>query len=98
MARNFLLVLLMIFALACKKENGDDNTVYNWKRDLYRGAITKEGPALVGSTDLVISPNSIYVSSDYVSLTERQKNLQKDSIYRASGRMFAFKYEKVKTK
>jgi hypothetical protein len=94
----FLMIGLVVFAWGCKKDSSDDNTVYNWKRDLYRGAITKEGPALVGSTDMVIAPNSVYVSTDFVALTEHQKNKQKDSIYRASGRMFAFKYEKVKNK
>lgn len=94
----FLMVALVVFAWGCKKDNADDTTIYNWKRDLYRGAITKEGPALVGSSEITISTDAVYVSSDYVFLTERQKNKQKDSIYRASGRMFAFKYEKIKTK
>lgn len=47
---------------------------------------------------MVIGPGSVYVSTDFVALTEHQKNKRKDSIYRASGRMFAFKYEKVKAK
>jgi hypothetical protein len=47
---------------------------------------------------MVIGPGSVYVSADFVALTEHQKNKQKDSIYRASERMFAFKYEKVKAK
>lgn len=96
MKRNFLLVLLVVFALGCKKDKGDDTTVYNWKRELYRGAITKDGPALVGSSEVVIGTNAVYVSTDYVFLTERQKNAQRDSIYNASGRMFAYKYEKAK--
>lgn len=95
MARTFLLMLVLILALGCKKNNDDDVTVYKWKRDLYRAVVTNEKPAELTSSDPKIS-NSIYVSTDFVLLTSAQKSKQQDSIFKASARMLAYKYEKVK--
>lgn len=115
MIRNVLLMLLVVSVLSCKKETPNDDTVYRWKRELYRGLVNNEGPAFVpmfygmpvNSNGIVSSSNSngiintlqaIHVRTDYVSLTEAQVNSQRDSIYKASGRMFAFKYVKVKNR
>ncbi|WP_449438362.1 hypothetical protein [Pedobacter steynii] len=57
----------------------------------------KEEPALFYSRDGQIGENrlAILVSSDYVILTEYRKDKQQDSIYKASGKMQVYKYEKV---
>jgi len=94
MRRNFLLVLILILALGCKKNNDDDTTVYKWKRDLYRAIVTNEGPAILTSSNPKLN-RSIYVDTDFVFLTEAQKSKQQDSIFNASARMLAYKYEKA---
>lgn len=95
MARNFLLVLVLILALGCKKNNDHDDTmVYKWKRDLYRAIVTNEGPAVLGSSDPRLR-DAIYMETDFVFLTDAQKSKQQDSIFKASARMLAYKYEKV---
>jgi hypothetical protein len=40
--------------------------------------------------------SAILLSSDIVILTEYRKDRQQDSIYRASGKMQVYKYEKKK--
>jgi predicted RNA-binding protein YlxR (DUF448 family) len=94
MLRNFFLALILILALGCKKNNGDDVTVYKWKRDLYRAVVTNEGPAVLTSSNPKLN-KSIYVDTDFVLLTEAQKSKQQDSIFNASARMLAYKYEKL---
>nr|WP_068888009.1 hypothetical protein [Pedobacter panaciterrae] len=94
MLRNFFLALILILELGCKKNNGDDVTVYKWKRDLYRAVVTNEGPAVLTSSNPKLN-KSIYVDTDFVLLTEAQKSKQQDSIFNASARMLAYKYEKV---
>lgn len=104
MGRNVLLILLVVFMLGCEKETPNDDAVYRWKRELYRGLVNNEGPAFVGvvnannSNGRLYTQQGILVRTDYVFLTEAQVNSQKDSIYKASGRMFAFKYVKVKNR
>ncbi len=99
MAKKLLIVLLLIVALGCKKNkfSDDDTNLYKWKRDLYRAPVIKEEPALFYSRDGQIGENrlAILVSSDYVILTEYRKDKQQDSIYKASGKMQVYKYEKV---
>jgi len=99
MAKNFLIVLLLIVAFGCKKNkfSDDDTHLYKWKRDLYRAPVIKEVPALFYSRDGKIGENreAILVSSDYVILTEYRKDKQQDSIYKTSARMQVYKYEKV---
>jgi len=95
MKKGIWLASLLILALACKKDNQDDTITYKWKRDLYRALLTQEGPSALASADPRLD-NSIYVSTDFVLLTEAQKNRQQDSIFRASDRILAYKYEKIK--
>jgi hypothetical protein len=99
MTKKLLIVLLLIAAFGCKKNkfSDDDTNLYKWKRDLYRAPVIKEEPALFYSRDGKIGENrmAILVSSDYVILTEYHKDRQQDSIYKASGKMQVYKYEKV---
>lgn len=92
--RFFLLVVMIILVTGCKKDNGDDTTVYKWRRDLYRASVKKDGPAILASSDPPVNL-SIYISTDFVFLTEAKKNKQQDSIFKVSSRMLAYKYEKL---
>jgi hypothetical protein len=98
MKKNILLVLLLVVAIGCKKDkfSDDDTTVYEWKRDLYRASLPKEGPAIFLSRygKLEDSHSAILLNSDLVILTEYRKDKQQDSIYKASGKMQVYKYEK----
>ncbi|MGQ7854488.1 hypothetical protein ACUN24_09585 [Pedobacter sp. WC2501] len=98
MAKNFLIVMLFVITLGCKKNSDDDITTYRWKRDLYRARVQSEGPAVFYSKDPNVSMNqdAIFLSSSNVNLTEHRKNIQQDSIFNASGRTQIYKYEKVK--
>lgn len=97
MAKNFLIVLMVFLAFGCKKYSDDDATLYKWKRDLYRARVQNDNPAMFYSRDPKIlgNPDAIFLSSDHVVLTEYRKDKQQDSIYKASGRMQVYKYEKV---
>lgn len=97
MAKNLFIAFLLILALGCKKYSDDDVTRYKWKRDLYRARVQNDEPAVFYSRDPKIAknPDAIFLSSDYVILTEYRKDKQQDSIYKASGRMLAYKYEKI---
>ncbi len=99
MAKNLLIVLLLFMALGCKKLkfSDDDTNVYKWKRDLYRAPVEKEKPATFNSRDggLIENQKPIFLNSDFVVLTEYRKDLQQDSIYKASGKTQVYKYEKV---
>jgi len=97
MAKSVLVVLLFIIALGCKKIGDDDTTPYKWKRDLYRARVQSEGPAVFNSKDpnVARNPDAIFVSSSFVILTEHRRNEQQDSIFNASGRTQAYKYEKA---
>jgi hypothetical protein len=99
MAKNILIALLLIVALGCKKNKfSDDNTnLYKWKRDLYRAQVQKEEPASFYSRDgnLASNQQAILISSDFVILTEYHRDQQQDSIFKASGRMQVYKYEKI---
>ncbi|MGY4384730.1 hypothetical protein ACVWYN_001764 [Pedobacter sp. UYP24] len=99
MAKSFLITLLLILALGCKKLkfSDDDTNLYKWKRDLYRAPVEKEKPAIFYSRDGRVGSNqkAIFLSSDFVILTEYRKDLQQDSIYNASGKTQVYKYEKV---
>ncbi|WP_293304130.1 hypothetical protein [Pedobacter sp. UBA5917] len=98
MAKNFLVALLLIIALGCKKKVGDDDTTpYKWKRDLYRARVKNDGPATFNSKDPSVARNSdaIFLNTSYTVLTEHRKNEQQDSIFNASGRTLVYKYEKV---
>jgi len=101
MTKYILIALLIIAALGCKKNkfSDDDTTLYKWKRDLYRAQVLKEGPASFFSRDGKVENNhqAILISSDVVILTEYRKDLQQDSIFKATGRMQVYKYEKVET-
>jgi hypothetical protein len=59
MTKNFLIVLLLILALGCKKNkfSDDDTNLYKWKRDLYRAPVQKEEPALFYSRDGQVGEN-----------------------------------------
>lgn len=87
-----LYISMLSLALGCKK-NDDNEVIYNWKRDLYRAMVTKEGPA--GLSKNLRPGNAIFLSSDFVRLTESQKNNQQDSIFYGSDRLLTYKYEKV---
>jgi len=97
MAKNFLVVLLLLITLGCKKNGDDDQTPYKWKRDLYRARVSNDGPAVFNSKDPSVAknPDAIFLSSDYIVLTEHRRNEQQDSIYHASGRTLIYKYEKT---
>jgi hypothetical protein len=97
MVKNFIIALLLIIALGCKKNSTEDITLYKWKRDLYRALVQKEEPAVFYSSDPKIArnPNAIFLSSDNVVLTEYRKDIQQDSIYKASGGTRVYKYEKL---
>jgi len=99
MTKNFLLALLLIVALGCKKSkfSDDDTNLYNWKRGLYRSVVLKEEPAMFYSREgrVGTNGNAILISSDIVILTEYRKDKQQDSIYRASGKMQVYRYEKM---
>ncbi|WP_316848319.1 hypothetical protein [Pedobacter psychrodurus] len=97
MAKNFLVALLLIIALGCKKNSDDDQTPYKWKRDLYRARVSNDGPAVFNSKDPSVAknPDAIFLSSSYIVLTEHRRNEQQDSIYNASGRTQVYKYEKA---
>ncbi|WP_285055292.1 hypothetical protein [Pedobacter ginsengisoli] len=99
MKKNILIALLLIAVLGCKKDkfSNDDTNLYNWKRDLYRSSVQKEIPAMFSSRNgkAPTNQNAILVSSDFVVLTEYRKDIQQDSIFRASGKMLVYKYEKL---
>lgn len=99
MAKNILIALLLIAALGCKKNkfSGDDTTIYKWKRDLYRAPVQKDGPSLFHSRtgNLENNKSAVFLSSDFVLLTAYHKDKQQDSIYKASGKMQVYKYEKL---
>jgi len=97
MAKNFLVALLLMISLGCKKIGDDNVTPYKWKRDLYRARVSDEGPAVFNSKDPSVakSPDAIFLSSSTVILTEHRKNEQQDSIFNASGRTQVYKYEKM---
>lgn len=99
MVKNILIAMLVIVALGCKKNkfSDDDTNFFNWKRDLYRAQVQKDEPALFSSREGKVGTNqqAIFISSDYVVLTEYRKDRQQDSIYKASGRMQVYKYEKL---
>ncbi|MES2826683.1 MAG: hypothetical protein V4687_00945 [Bacteroidota bacterium] len=101
MNKNIVLALLLIGTLGCKKDiafSEDDTTLYKWKRDLYRAAVQKDEPALflsrTGGTSWS-DKSAIFISSDVVVLTEYKKDKQQDSIFKASGKMQVYKYEKL---
>lgn len=97
MAKSFLVALLLIIALGCKKKGDDDTTPYKWKRDMYRARVKNDGPATFNSKDPSVSQNAdaIFLSTSYIILTEHRKNEQQDSIFNASGRTLVYKYEKT---
>ena len=99
MTKNIFLVLLLTVALGCKKDkfSDDDITLYKWKRDLYRASLPKDGPAVFVSREgkLEDTRSAILLSSDMVILTEYRKDRQQDSVYKASGKMQVYKYEKI---
>lgn len=99
MTKNILLAVLLIGTLGCKKSklSNDDTNLYKWKRDLYRAAVEKEKPALFTSRNGATASDqpAIFVSSDVVVLTEYRKDTQQDSIFKASGKMLVYKYEKL---
>ncbi|MBB6237963.1 hypothetical protein HDC90_002589 [Pedobacter sp. AK013] len=97
MAKIFLVAMLLVITLGCKKNGDDDITPYRWKRDLYRARVQSESPAVFNSKDPNVSLNkdAIFLSTSYVTLTAHRKNIQQDSIYNASGRTQIYKYEKV---
>jgi hypothetical protein len=96
--KNIFLALLLIVAIGCKKDkfSDDDTTLYQWKRDLYRASLPKEGPAMFLTKEggLEDGHGSLFLSSDLVILTEYRRDKQQDSIFRSSGRMQVYKYEK----
>lgn len=92
-----VLLFAMLFILAgCKKDefNTSDKTVYRWQRDLYRqripNPITGETPYQSGVFE------DIFIKRDYVFLTGGQVKNQRDSIKKASGRLFWYSYQKMK--
>lgn len=97
MTRIFLIALVSILALGCKKTSDDDITLYKWKRDLYRARVQSDEPAVFYSKNPSIrsNPSAIFLSSGTVVLTEYRKDKQQDSIYKASGGMQVYKYEKL---
>jgi len=99
MTKNILIALLLIAALGCKKNkfSNDDTTLYKWKRDLYRAPVQKDDAAFFNSRNGGVSNNrsGVFLSSDFVVLTEYRKDKQQDSIYKASGKMQVYKYEKL---
>lgn len=100
MTKNILIPLLLIIALGCKKDikfSDDDTNLYQWKRDLYRSSVEKEKPAMFYSRNGKTASDqpAIFVSSDFVVLTEYDKDKQQDSIFKASGKMLVYKYEKL---
>ena len=97
MIKNLSSLLLLIVALGCKKFSDDDTTPYRWKRDLYRARVQNDNPAVFYSRDPKITgnPDAVFLSTDYVVLTEYRRDKQQDSIYKASGRMQVYKYQKA---
>ena len=100
MTKNILIALLLIMVLGCKKDikfSDDDTNLYNWKRELYRSSVEKEKPAMFISRNggTASDQPAIFVSSDFVVLTEYRKDIQQDSIFKASGKMLVYKYEKL---
>ncbi|MHA4894647.1 hypothetical protein ACXZ1K_07850 [Pedobacter sp. PWIIR3] len=100
MTKNILLALLLIATLGCKKDiaySDDDTNLYKWKRDLYTATVEKEKPAVFINREgkTASAQPAIFVSSDVVVLTEYRKDKQQDSIYKASGKMQVYKYEKI---
>jgi hypothetical protein len=99
MTKSALIAMLLIVTLGCKKNtfSDDDTNFYKWKRDLYRAQVQTDGPALFYSREGKVGTNqeAIFISSDFVVLTEYGKDKQQDSIYKASGRMQVYKYEKL---
>ena len=99
MTKSILIALLLIVAMGCKKNkfSDDDTNLYSWKRDLYRSSVEKEKPAVFSSREGKIETdrNAIFVSSDFVVLTEYRKDKQQDSIFKASGKMLVYTYEKL---
>lgn len=99
MKKHILIAFLLLVALGCKKNkfSDDDTNVYKWKRELFRAQVQKEEPASFFSRDgkLATNRSAIFISSDVVILTEYRKDKQQDSIYRASGNMQVYKYEKL---
>lgn len=99
MKKKILISLVLIVALGCKKTKfSDDNTnLYKWKRDMYRAPVQKDEPSLFYSRNGTLARNNsaVFISSDFVVLTEYLKDKQQDSIYKASGGMQVYKYEKL---
>ena len=99
MKKHILIALLILVALGCKKTkfSDDDTNVYKWKRELFRAQVQKEEPASFFSRNgkLATNRSAIFISSDVVILTEYRKDKQQDSIFRASGNMQVYKYEKL---
>ncbi|ETZ23846.1 hypothetical protein [Pedobacter sp. V48] len=100
MSRNFTIALILIVTLGCKKDkkySNDNITLYKWKRDLYRAQVQKELPAQFYSRDGEVAENqyAIFITSDFVVLTEYHKDKQQDSIFKASGQMQVYKYKKL---
>jgi len=99
MTKKILIPLLLMTALGCKKNkfSTDDVNLYNWKRELYRAPVQKDGPAMFYSKEgsLETNQSAVFISSDFVVLTEYRKDKQQDSIYKASGKLLVYKYEKL---
>jgi hypothetical protein len=101
MIKKFVLLLILVSTLGCKKdiEFSDDNTnLYRWKRDFYRAGVQKDAPAFFLSRNgggTWSTASGILVSSDVVVLTEFRKDKQQDSIFKASGKMRIYQYEKL---
>lgn len=97
MTKNIFLALILFIALGCKKDkfSDDDTTLYQWKRDLYRASLPKDGPAVFLSKEGRLEDNhsAILLSTDIVILTAYHKDKQQDSVYKASGKMQVYKYE-----
>lgn len=97
MTKTLLIAMLLMVALGCKKYSNDDSTLFKWKRDSYRAIVKNDEPAVFYSRDPKVTgdPGAVFLSSDLVVLTEFRKDQQQDSIYKASGRMQVYKYEKL---
>ena len=97
MKKTLFIFMLVIVAFGCKKFSNDDTTLYKWKRDSYRAKVRNDEPAVFYSRDPKVTgdPGAVFLSSEHVALTEYHKDQQQDSIYKASGRMLVYKYEKL---
>jgi hypothetical protein len=101
MTKNILMAILLVGTLGCKKKiefSDDDTNLYKWKRDLYTAPVQKDEPALFisrtgGST--WSEKSGKFISSDVVVLTEYRQDKQQDSIFKASGQMQVYQYEKL---